>query len=163
MKKLIYYCNLSLSSSLYPFHLFHSSFLNYYTTRIHSFDKNSVVSSSIHIHTTAQYTSKVINLHQIARRRKSPLAPIWRELMDRMYTSQYFFMLSARVATAQAAPSHPPAESAVIDAPNVVSYAGAPANGEYPDEVADNGGWESDAPTYDTAVSLHPDLNPKLT
>jgi hypothetical protein len=79
-----------------------------------------------------------------------------------MYTSQLFIMLSALVATSQAAPSHPPAESVVIDTPTMVSYAGAPANGEYPDEVAGNGGWESDAPTYDTAVSLYSGFEPKF-
>ena len=73
-----------------------------------------------------------------------------------MYTSQLFYVLSALAAiTVQAAPSHPPAESVVVDTPlpSAVSYAGAPANGEYPEEVAANGGWESDSPTYDTAVS----------
>ena len=73
-----------------------------------------------------------------------------------MYTSQLFYILSALAAmTVQAAPSRPPAESVVVDTPlpSAVSYAGAPANGEYPEEVAANGGWESDSPTYDTAVS----------
>ena len=72
-----------------------------------------------------------------------------------MYTSQLFYILSALAAmTVQAAPSLPPAESVVVDTPlpSAVSYAGAPANGEYPEEVAANGGWESDSPTYDTAV-----------
>jgi hypothetical protein len=81
--------------------------------------------------------------------------------MNRMYTSQFFILFSALVAIAQAAPSHPPDESAIVDFPTVVSYAGAPANGEYPDEVAAKGGWGSDAPTYDTAVSLHPRFESK--
>jgi len=71
-----------------------------------------------------------------------------------MYTTALFLTLSALVA--RAAPNMPPADTSIIDspAPKVVSYAGAPADGEYPDQITDMGGWEADAPTYDPSVCL---------
>lgn len=70
-----------------------------------------------------------------------------------MYTTTLFFTLSALVATGtQAAPNMPPADTSIVDSPTVVSYAGAPADGDYPDQITDMGGWEADAPTYDPSV-----------
>jgi hypothetical protein len=78
-----------------------------------------------------------------------------------MHSSTLFYVLSALVASSSctlAAPSHPSdgsvAEAPAPGVPQAVSYAGAPADGAYPAEVENMGGWESDAPTYDTAVSL---------
>jgi hypothetical protein len=83
-----------------------------------------------------------------------------RGLTNRMYTTTLFFTLSALVA--RAAPNMPPADTSIIDwsSPKVVSYAGAPADGEYPDQITDMEGFEADAPTYDPSVcplvsSLH--------
>jgi hypothetical protein len=75
-----------------------------------------------------------------------------RGLMNRMYTTTLFFTLSALVA--HAAPNMPPADTSIIDSPSpkIVSYAGAPADGEYPDQITDMGGFEADAPTYDPSV-----------
>jgi hypothetical protein len=68
-----------------------------------------------------------------------------------MYTTT-LFTLSALVA--RAAPNMPPADTSIVDSetPKVVSYAGAPADGEYPDQITDMGGYEADAPTYDPSV-----------
>jgi len=82
--------------------------------------------------------------------------------MIRMLSSRLFLLLSALVAsTAYAAPSAPGPSEAVVDAgvpgvPHFNSYAGAPVDGAYPADVGDMGGWESDAPTYDTAVGPLP-------
>jgi hypothetical protein len=75
-----------------------------------------------------------------------------RGLMNRMYTTTLFLTLSALVA--RAAPNMPPADTSIIDSPSpkIVSYAGAPADGEYPDQITDMGGFEADAPTYDPSV-----------
>jgi hypothetical protein len=74
--------------------------------------------------------------------------------MGRMYTTTLFLTLSALVA--RAAPNMPPADTSIIDSesasPKIVSYAGAPADGEYPDQITDMGGFEADAPTYDPSV-----------
>jgi len=69
-----------------------------------------------------------------------------------MYTTTLFLTLSALVA--QAAPNMPPADTSIVHSPSpkVASYAGAPVNGEYPDQITDMGGWEADAPTYDPSV-----------
>ena len=71
-----------------------------------------------------------------------------------MYTTTLFLTLSALVA--RAAPNMPPADTSIVDSPSpkVVSYAGAPVDGEYPDQITDMGGWEADAPTYDPSVCL---------
>jgi hypothetical protein len=76
--------------------------------------------------------------------------------MHRMYTTTLFFTLSALVA--HAAPNMPPADTSIIDnpSPKVVSYAGAPADGDYPDQITDMGGFEADAPTYDPSVCPSP-------
>jgi hypothetical protein len=71
-----------------------------------------------------------------------------------MYSTTLFLIFSALVAT-QAAPDMPPADTSIAESeptPKVVSYAGAPADGEYPDQITDMGGWEADAPTYDPSV-----------
>jgi hypothetical protein len=74
--------------------------------------------------------------------------------MDRMYTTTLFLTLSALVA--HAAPNMPPADTSIVDSdsasPQIVSYAGAPADGAYPDQITDMGGFEADAPTYDPSV-----------
>jgi hypothetical protein len=80
-----------------------------------------------------------------------------------MYTTTTLFLtLSALVANrALAAPSHPPSDTdTVVEVPDAVSFAGAPMNGSYPDQVADMGGFNGDAPTYDTLVSPHMSINP---
>jgi hypothetical protein len=76
-----------------------------------------------------------------------------------MLSSTLFLLLSALVVPfSYAAPSAPGPSEGVVDAgaspnvPQVNSYAGAPVDGAYPADVQDMGGWESDAPTYDTAV-----------
>ena len=72
--------------------------------------------------------------------------------MNRMYTTTLFLTLSALVA--HAAPNMPPADTSIVEnpSPKIVSYAGAPADGEYPDQITDMGGFEADAPTYDPSV-----------
>ena len=72
-----------------------------------------------------------------------------------MYTTTLFLTLSALVAAqnVQAVPNKPLADTSIAESPNAVSFAGAPANGEYPDQITDMGGWEDDAPTYDPSVS----------
>jgi hypothetical protein len=69
-----------------------------------------------------------------------------------MYTTTLFLTLSALVA--RAAPNMPPADTSIVDnpSPEVVSYAGAPADGAYPDQITDMGGFEAEAPTYDPSV-----------
>lgn len=69
-------------------------------------------------------------------------------------TTTLFLTVSALVANVQAVPNMPPADSSIVDnaTPSRVSYAGAPADGEYPDQITDMGGWEADAPTYDPSV-----------